>query len=151
MKLLKRVRNHASSEKSKSGGAEKTITVPFSPGDIVHVKTEGSKHKAREFYLVTSIDYPSRSAVIQKFLGGTLRNKQYHVKFNEIYLAAANYANNNMSYDDDEEENGITLKDHSNVNEGSTPLSQPLRRSGRVRRQPEWLATDELQRQKWPE
>ena len=99
--------------------------------------------------MVTSVDYPSCTAGIQKFCGGSLRSKQYRVKFNEIYLASANYAHNNTSYDD---EDGIVLNnDNSNDADVNVPTATPpLRRSDRMRRQPDYLATDEIQRRQWP-
>ena len=48
-------------------------------GDIVHVKSEGSKPRARDFYLVTSVDYESSMAFLQKLIGTQFRNKKYQV------------------------------------------------------------------------
>ena len=109
-------------------------------GDVVHIKSDGSKHKAREFYLVMSIDPEKSIAQLQKFCGSTLREKQYDVKLTEIYPAAANYlsVNENTYSDHEEEEDGIELRHESAV--------QEVRRSNRTRRQPNWLATEEIQR-----
>ena len=55
-KSAKRLQNHLSSELSKSRGSTK-IYVMISEGDIVHIKDEGTKHHAREFYFLISINY----------------------------------------------------------------------------------------------
>ena len=105
------------------------------------MKNEGSKHEAREFYLISAIDHDQSIASIQKFCGSTLRNKQYEVKLNEIYPAATNYISSKENTTDEQIENdeGIELHNHG-TDQGS------LRRSGRERRQPDWLATKEIQR-----
>ena len=136
-----RLKNHESSAKSKARGAEPAKNAQVGIGDIVHVKSEGSKHEAREFYLISDIDHDQSIASIQKFCGSTLRNKQYEVKLNEIYRAATNYISSKESTTDEQIENdeGIELHNHG-ADQGN------LRRSGRERRQPDWLATKEIQR-----
>ena len=134
-----RVKNHESSAKSKAPGAQPAKKAEVTIGDIVHVKGEGSKHKAREFYIISAIDSDQSIAYIQKFCGSTLRERQYEVKLNEIYPAAANY----VSRKDTEE--GVELDDDIELNNnGGT--HENLRRSRRERRQPDWLATEEIQR-----
>ena len=147
-KYLKRLQNHQSSEKSKSRGADLAKDAFVSPGDIVHVKTDGSKHKAREFYLVTSVDRPNREVYIQKFCGSTLREKRYKVKQNEIYLAATNYAPNHNNTDGNEDEAGINLNGEE-YDENENEEVPALRRSTRLRKEPDWLATDDIQRREW--
>ena len=67
LRYEKRLQNHQSSERSKSSGGKIAQSIEVSPGDIVHVKNEGTKHRAREFYLVMSVDRHSSKASIQKF------------------------------------------------------------------------------------
>ena len=136
-----RLRNHDSSARSKASGAQPARNAQVSAGDIVHVKSDGSKHKAREFYMVMSVDQKRSTAQLQKFCGSTLREKQYKVKLTEIYPAAANYLSVNENTDiehAEEEDDGIELHNQGAVEEP--------RRSSRTRRQPNWLATKEIQR-----
>ena len=140
-----RLQNHHSSAKSKSLGAEPARSAEVSVGDIVHVKSEGSKHKVRDFYLITEIDEEQSIAYIQKFCGNTLREKQYRVKLTEIYPAAANYAaGNDADNEYVEEDEGIQLYTNDAMAEETREAN--TRRSGRRRLQPDWLATEEIQR-----
>ena len=97
------------------------------------MKSEGSKHEAREFYLISAIDHDQSIASIQKF--------RSEVNLNEIYPAATNYISSKENTTDEQIENdeGIELHSHG-ADQGN------LRRSGRERRQPDWLATKEIQR-----
>ena len=60
-------------------------------GDTVHIKNEGTKHHAREFYFVISINYDRKEVVVQKFCGSQLRGRKYPVKLVELYPAATNF------------------------------------------------------------
>ena len=164
LRFDKRILNHGSSERSKAAGGDPANVPDISTGDIVHVKNDGTKHKARDFYLVMSINYQTKIATIQKFVGSTLRTKQYQVKFTEIYLASVKHAssvvNNDYDYDDNESDDGINLKNPSVGDEQFPPaeneellparneLLAPVepRRSGRNRRKPDFLQTPEIER-----
>ena len=63
-----RIKNHQSSEKSKASGALPAKEAEVVIGDIVHVKNEGTKPKAREFYLVVAVDHEQskHSKVLRK-------------------------------------------------------------------------------------
>ena len=148
-KYQKRLQNHPHSEKSKARGGAVATDAIISEGDIIHVKDDGTKHKARDFYLVTNVDHENSEAQIQKFAGSRL-GKKYVVKFNEVYLASVPSSNMNQNrnkdsnYDDDDDD-GVSL-----LNETEEPLDeipeQELRKSTRNRKTPEWLATKEIQR-----
>ena len=144
-KYSKRIQNHPSSEKSKSRGGLEVEEVKILEGDIVHLKHEGSKHHAREFYLVTSVDFERKEAFVQKFCNTQLRSRKYRVKLAELYPAATNFVSSNHSdssgdidiiNDSSLEPRDITL------NEGSPQL----RRSARIRNTPDYLATSDIQR-----
>ena len=142
----KRLQNHPYSEKSKSHNSTMKENDLIAKGDIVHLKLEGSKHKARELYLVTSIDYDLQQAEIQKFTDKQLRPKKYTVQLSEIFVAPPFIAH--RSIEDTNEEEDIPLfepvvdeRNTQNVtNDGN------LRRSNRTRTQPDWLATSEIGR-----
>ena len=77
-----RVESHESSSKYKSRDA-KTQEVPqFAEGDIVFLKKELSKHRARERYFVVKSE--DTKALIQKITCDQIRAKQYLVKAEEV-------------------------------------------------------------------
>ena len=86
IKYNKRDQNHHYSEKSKSNGKPSAKEAIVEIGNIVYIKSNGSKHLARELYLVTSVDYKFSEAYVQKLVGNQFREKKYLVKFSEIYL-----------------------------------------------------------------
>ena len=86
IKYNKRVQNHRYSEKSKSNGNPSAKEAIVDIGNIVYIKSDGSKHLARELYLAISVDYKSSEAYVQKLVGNQFREKKYLVKFSEIYL-----------------------------------------------------------------
>ena len=45
--------NHASSAKSKAPTGKCAIPASLSPGDLVYIKGDGTKHCARDRYIVT--------------------------------------------------------------------------------------------------
>ena len=154
LRYEKRLQNHQSSERSKSSGGKIAQSIEVSPGDIVHIKNEGTKHRAREFYLVMSVDRHSSKASIQKFCGSTLRSKRYEVKLNEIYLASPIYLPSSIQseYRCDElyEDDGVDLRIETDFRNDSDAeqeleLTIPVRRSARIRREPDRLATSEIQ------
>ena len=133
-KYAKRTENHRASELSKSRGSTRIDDIVISAGDIVHVKHEGTKHRAREFYLVTSVDHERKEAFIQKFCGSQLRGRRYLVKLAELYPAAANC-------------NFCSSSSNSDKIDIRNDISEPqLRRSNRIRNQPDYIATNEIQR-----
>ena len=146
----KRVQNHPHSERSKSSSKDVMSQQVFQIGDVVYLKNEGSKHKARELYLLTSIDYDHLEAEIQKFTENQLRQKKYIVRLSEIFLAPPYRARRDI--ENEEKPVGITLQMPSvdtNVdsdNDTEELASDTVRRSNRIRNQPDWLSTNEIQR-----
>ena len=86
-KYEKRIQNHKYSELSKSKGHPIANEIVVEVGDIVQIKSDGAKHRARDFYLVTSAHHDSSEANIQKLYGNQFRGKKYVLKYSEIYLA----------------------------------------------------------------
>ena len=147
----KRLQNHPSSELSKSGGKPPAERIVLSVGDIVHVKSDGTKHKAREFYLVTAVDQDSGEAEIQKFCGNQLRAKKYTVKIEEVYLAAGNFMTSNTRGLDQKNDSEISIYNEVPVNTDDSDDREnrnqiQLRKSTRNREKPDWLATSEISR-----
>ena len=110
----------------------------------MHIKVEGSKHCARDFYLVTLIDYELKEAYVQKFCGNQLRSRKYLVKIAELYPAVNNISFSNYS----ENLGSISVNNDTSVEAMDDTGSEipSLRRSERNSRPPDFLATDEIQR-----
>ena len=71
-KYEKRVQNHFHSAVSKSRGGSSPEDVTFNSGDIVHIKSDGTKHRVRDFYLIANVDYDQEDVYLQKFCGNRL-------------------------------------------------------------------------------
>ena len=85
-KHSERLKNHKYSELSKARGKVSTQSTIFSVGDLVHVKNEGSKHTAREYYIVVSSNKESQDASIQKFGDMQFRKKGITLNFRTFTL-----------------------------------------------------------------
>ena len=81
--LLHRKQNHLSSALSKAPKGIPPHNAAFHQGDLVYVKSEGSKHTGREKYIVSSCagDY----VYIKKLIGSQYRTKEYKMKPTELY------------------------------------------------------------------
>ena len=152
----KRIENHKLSAESKARGSDVATEAFVNVGDIVHIKNDGSKHYAREFYLVVDVEKQSKIAHLQKFCGNQLRRKRYSVKLNELYKAPCSITSTSHSgeqeTDSEEEEQtgdehcmGSSLAAETGSGE-STSAEVTGRASSRIRRKPEYLATSEIQR-----
>ena len=78
---LMRSQNHSSSALSKSRGKGMQIE-KFDIGDIVYIKSESDKCKARDKYMVISIS--SKSAELRKFTSKLFRKQAYTVALHDI-------------------------------------------------------------------
>ena len=144
------MKNHKYSEASKAPGQCPAKVEVCAKGNIVHVKSDLSKHHARHFYLVASVDYKTKSAKIQKFCCDQLRQKYYVVNLDEIYMASPHVTSPKPISNNDE---GISLHRDKKEHNGmilppidSVLPEQPTRSSTRVRNPPNWLATEEIER-----
>jgi len=76
-------KNHAHSEKSKAPNRPYRSEDNIEIGDLVYLYTDKNKNRARDRYLVTSIDGPWLN--IRKFVGSQFRSSSYRVKKSECY------------------------------------------------------------------
>ena len=76
--------NRISSSKYKARGGPNAKDISAQIGSLVYIKTDGSKVKGRDRYIVTEILNDTRCKV-QKFTKNQLRNCCYEVNLNEIY------------------------------------------------------------------
>ena len=91
--------------------------------------------------------------MIQKFCGNQLRSKKYIVNFEEIYHASPHIVHNDQN--SEKEQQGtplLRLPAETSSDEAPTmdlsyePTVRPERSSSRIRRPPDWLATEEIER-----
>ena len=75
--------NHSYSERSKAPGQSKAVEAKISQGDIVYLYCDKDKLRARDHYLVTSVE--GKWCNVKKFIGSQLRNTSYRVKTSECY------------------------------------------------------------------
>ena len=118
----------------------------------MYLKQDGTKHKARDLYLVTRVLIENQEAEIQKFMGAQLRQKRYLVKLSQLFKCPS-YSSSSVN-----KESSISIPSTSPVeNLPDCTLTDPdssgenedfasLGRSTRVRNKPEWLSTSEIQR-----
>ena len=78
-----RTQNHPFSEASKTPKGHSPLTPLIAKGDLVYLRRDVDKHRARDRYIVTFTDGPWCD--IRKFTGSQLRNKSYRVKQSECY------------------------------------------------------------------
>ena len=78
-----RGQNHFSSAKSKARGRSKAKSANISLGYLVYIKSEGSKFRARDQYIVTDIS--DRFAILQKLNGSSFISRQYQVPLSNIF------------------------------------------------------------------
>ena len=84
-------------------------------------------------------------AYLQKFCGNQLRSKIYTVKLSEVYLVPCSWKGDDSTAlgkcDDDNSEDEI--QEVKEVHD--TSPYNPVRRSSRFRKPPDWLATPEIE------
>jgi hypothetical protein len=78
-----RVQNHPASSRSKAHVKVPTSEPPLQVGDLVNLKGDRDKTKARDRYLVTSID--GGQCQIRKFTKSQFRSKSYEVRVSDCY------------------------------------------------------------------
>ena len=103
--------NHAFSEKSKYPHGLVPNTPSLHVGDIVYLISDKDKFRARDRYLVVSIDLPW--CFVKKFRGSQLRATSYKVKLSECYavppsVIVSDHSGPQASQDQDDEPSPVT-------------------------------------------
>ena len=103
--------NHAPSEKSKNPRGLVPNTPSLQVGDIVYLISDKDKSRARDRYIVVSIDFPW--CFVKKFSGSQLRATSYKVKLSECYATSpsvivADHSGPPASQDQDDEPSPVT-------------------------------------------
>ena len=78
-----RERNHLPSAHSKGKKDSLPHDPPLRAGDLVYLKSEGSKFQGRHQYLVTHIS--ESDATLQKMLGSTFSSRRYTVPISQLF------------------------------------------------------------------
>jgi hypothetical protein len=109
-------------------------------GNLVYVKDEGSKHKARDRYIIVKLD--EKYASIQKF-GDKFMARQYQVPLSQLFPASSTPVqeqDDDAHSSDDEDSSDEDDLDWSDNSQPITPAEYviPQRRSTRQRQAPAW-------------
>ena len=78
-----RLTNHPHSERSKAPHARRRPDPALCVGDMVYIHADRNKSKARERYLVVSLDPPFCN--IRKFTGSQLRSASYRMRMSDCF------------------------------------------------------------------
>ena len=78
-----RLNNHIPSAKSQAPKGKTASRASVSCGDLVYLKCDGTKHTARDRYIVTSCTHDF--VTVKKLVGSQFRSKEYKLKYSEIY------------------------------------------------------------------
>ena len=121
-----RLKNHPFSELSKCPTESRAYTPShkIAVGDLVYLRTERDKTKARNRYLVVSIDHPW--CFIKKFTNTQIRSVSYKVRLSECYRVPSEVkqATSNRTVESDSENEMQCLVDSVPV-EPQPPPSIP--------------------------
>ena len=86
-----REKNHGPSARSKATST-KTDRRPISIGSLVYLKSEGTKFKGRERYIVMSID--NNMTILQKINGSLFSSKRYEVPLQDVFPVVSDIPDN---------------------------------------------------------
>ena len=108
-----RAENHSHSENSKYHGGKFHTPPRVAVGDLVYLISDKDKLRARNLYLVTSVD--GDWCFVKKFVGNQLRASSYNVKHDECYLVPGEcdkFSSHTLykAYESEDEEGGHEAK-----------------------------------------
>ena len=78
-----RIKNHPHSAQAKAPKGSIATPLDVKIGDLVFLKDDGTKHVARDRYIVTSCG--PKFIGVQKLIRSQFRSREYHVKRTEVY------------------------------------------------------------------
>ena len=157
-----RDQNHAHSSRSKAKGGAVAENARIMKGDLVYIKSERSKNKGREMYLVVDI-IDNTMASLQKLYGSTFQSRQFDIPLSRIFhvispgsdMPGTAHVMDSSSSDEDwlptsdatSEDSDDELDDEPDKDDVEDVLPRPslsprnssLRRSNRRRRSPPGL------------
>ena len=85
MQHAKRLANHPSSASSQAPSGLAASPVTLSIATLIYVKREGTKHTARDLYIITSMGPSFLHA--RKLVRSQFSNRPYRLKYTDVYVA----------------------------------------------------------------
>ncbi len=123
-----RLANHGPSARSKASITTSTTKSCITPGDLVFLKDDGTKHTARERYIVTGCN--KQFITLNKLTGNQFRSKKYHVKYSDVYKVPCVKIPRYSPQDIFESESSVSDSDHAlsdnNVHSDSEDINNPF-------------------------
>ena len=147
--------NHLPSAYSKSKSKQKAIDASVEVGDLVFIKSEGSKNNPRERYIIVSIK--DRNAILQKMNTTKFCSKRYEVPLSKLYLAVEKigecHTPHQTSHSDSDSTSEEDAQEYSSTEEeeiaseseddeemgAENGLDMGRARPARERREPAWM------------
>ena len=163
-----REQNHPHSSKSKASGASKGTFTNLKIGDLVYIKSEGSKNKPRPLYII--MDIVDKMAILQKLLNSKFQTARYEVPLSNIFHAikpdkhtltqTTPHHHQSPSSSSDSDTRSVPSppptphSSHSDEDDNPININPPAEndqvpqrsRAGRTLQPPAWLASDEWER-----
>ena len=118
-----RLRNQDYSTRFKSKDGNTASACHAHPGDLVFLKADGDKYRARERYLVVS-NTNDGFLIVQK-INKSLRNVKYRVKPTEVYPVASTISDTPQHIEEDEDEDDVELMLNDIIECPSRPVRFP--------------------------
>ena len=117
--------NQSSSMLSKNPKKYLPTHTIINVGDLIYLYCDRDKHRARDRYLVVSVD--NDWCNIRKFVGNTLRKMSYRVKCSECYKVPVKHIpQSQVSDEDSDAESDVAFQNEDNVQVGSDLESQEM-------------------------
>ena len=117
-----RLNNHIPSAASKAPRGKLPNKCRANPGDLVYLKSDGTKHQARDRYIVTRID--NDYVTIKKLCGSRFGSKEYKVKTYDIYCVPS--VTHLHDYHPQDEHSADSSTEDSDYNGNNTPFPRLL-------------------------
>ncbi|KAK6194705.1 hypothetical protein SNE40_000288 [Patella caerulea] len=149
-----RLNNHQPSARSKFPQGMPSKCPIVSSGDLVFLKRDGSKHTARDIYIVIEPCNDNKFVTVRKLHGSEFRSKVYEVRPSELYicqqfrqssLLPISRTDSDNSFSDSSDESDVEPSEpeaeEPNVNR-DIPVDPPVR-VPRLRRPPAWLRSEQ--------
>ena len=124
-----RVANHPSSTKAKAHHIKEAPNPTLTIGELVYLYCDHNKSRARDRYLVVSID--GAWCHIRKFVGSQLRSTSYRVKKSECYKVPTDtypplpHDSSSARFDTDEDEDDFSPHQSSRIAATPSPPALP--------------------------
>ena len=138
-----RLKNHPHSTKAKARVQKYHHSADIAVGSLVYIINDGDKTQSREKYIVTSIN--DEWCQIRKLSHNQFRTKVYDMKLSEVFPVTKQAGSTEMNVviesdtdSSDYESVVVPVKNEQNIDSDENENPDPLRRSTRERRRPDY-------------